>query len=62
MDDVEKRDLALRLVGSVEKIAVNVGEMERLMALHSELTLKLLENMNENLASIAGNASEEKRT
>ena len=62
MDDVEKRDLALRLVGSVEKIAVNVGEMERLMALHSELTLKLLENMNENLASIAGNACEEKRT
>lgn len=62
MHDTEKRDLALRMVGAVEKIAVNVGEMERLMALHSELTLKLLESINENLAYIAENASEENRT
>lgn len=62
MHDTEKRDLAFRMVGAVEKIAVKVGEMERLMALHSELTLKLLESINENLAYIAENASEENRT
>lgn len=59
MHDTEKRDLAFRLVGAVEKIAVTIGEMERLLALHSELTLKMLENMNASLAYIADNAGGE---
>lgn len=59
MNEDEMKDLIQRMAVAMEKTAITLAEMERLMALHSELTLKMLENMSASLAYIA-DATEEK--